>query len=171
MLEHRCCVSQVPCWAWLSQMPEPRPGLFPSPCHQCLHQATFAPHPPDYSHCSSLNCLQLGCITVITRRLRLNAVGSAGQNSRPEAQETGWNKGRGCPNWSWNPPAAPTGQPAPVSSYAPLPGSQEQRLKIGEGLLGKIQLHDDAGDDRKNLEFQSDALLITSHIWTTRPCL
>lgn len=122
-------------WAWLSQMPEPRPGLLPCPCHQCLCQAPFAPYPPHCSHCSSMNCLQLGCITVIMRCLQQNAVGSAGQNSRPEAQETAWSKGRYCPNWPWNPPGAPTGQPAPVSSYVPLPGSQEQRLKIREGLL------------------------------------
>lgn len=49
MLEHRCCVSQVPCWAWLSQVPEPRPGLLPSPCHQCLRQAPLTPPPPTHT--------------------------------------------------------------------------------------------------------------------------
>lgn len=104
-LEHRCCASQVPCWARLSQAPEPRPGLHPSPCRQHQRQA---PSAPQRSRCSSLNCLQLGCIAAIMRCLRLNAVGSAGQNNRPEAWETGWSKGGGCPSWPWNPPCAPT---------------------------------------------------------------
>lgn len=59
------------------------------------------------SPCSSLNCLQLGCIPAIMRCLRLNAVGSAGQDSRPEAQETGCSKHRDCPSWAWHPPGAP----------------------------------------------------------------
>lgn len=79
------------------------PGVLPPPPHhQRLHQAPSTPH---HSPCSSLNCLQLGCIPSIMRCLRLKAVSSAGQNSRPEAWEMGYSKRR-CP---------PPSPPAPVS--------------------------------------------------------
>lgn len=98
----------------------------PSAClsldlHFSLPPPPPAPGPsaPHHSHCSSLNCLQLGCITAIMRCLRLNAVGSPGQNSRPGAQETGWSKHGGFPSWLWNPPVAPTWPASPSVILGP----------------------------------------------------
>lgn len=98
----------------------------PSACLSLDPHCSLPPPPPapglstpHHSHCSSLNCLQLGCITAIMRCLRLNAVGSAGQNSRPGAQETGWSKHGGFPSWLWNPPVAPTRPASPSVILGP----------------------------------------------------
>lgn len=100
------------------------PGLSPPlPCRQHQRQAPSTPH---RSPCSSLNCLQLGCIPEIMRCLRLNAVGSAGQDSRPEAQESDSSKHQDWPSWAQHPPGVPTPSTSPSVTLCPTPGPETQ---------------------------------------------
>ena len=101
------------------------PGLSPPfPCRQHQHQAPSTPH---CSSCSSLNCLQLGCIPAIMRCLRLNAVGSTGQNSRPEARETDSSKHQDWPSWVQHPPGVPDPVHQPQCQPLPHPRARDSR--------------------------------------------
>ena len=119
--------SQVSCWVPLSQMPQPhRDSPLPSPA-----DSTSTRPPPLHtalrSSCSSLNCLQLGCIPAIMRCLRLNAVGSTGQNSRPEARETDSSKHQDWPSWVQHPPGVPHPVHQPQCQPLPHPRARDSR--------------------------------------------
>lgn len=116
-LAHRCCTSQVPCWALLSQAPEPRPDCSsphlpspppapaPGPLHPAPLSLLFSELPPVWLH---------RCDNEVSATER-SGLGRAKQQARGlrDRLEQAWRlpqlalESTRCPHWACQPQCHP----------------------------------------------------------------